>query len=70
MIGGVDPQGSVLRPQPWLGNRNSYRVAAAYDHLTYGFHPRRNEGCLPARGHRLAHGEDDTKNGGRKMYRN
>lgn len=32
--------------------------------------PRPNEGCLPARGHRHAHGDDDTKNSGRKMYRN
>ena len=27
LVGAVT-QGSVLRPQPWLGNRNSYRVAA------------------------------------------
>ena len=47
-----------------------FRIAAAYDHVTYGFHPRLSEGCLPARGHRLAHGDDDTKNSGRKMYRN
>ena len=27
---GARTQGSVLRPQPGLGKRNSYRVAAAY----------------------------------------